>query len=80
MWDQMPDVAGQALTVNAGITATAAAQSGDFAYSTANGEVTIFRYTGIPVTIGIGPNNVLAKLVLDLHAKKKGVATCLCDG
>lgn len=38
---------------------------------------TIFRYTGIPVTIGIGPNNVLAKLVLDLHAKKKGVATCL---
>ncbi|MGL3600305.1 hypothetical protein ACSV5T_09885, partial [Veillonella sp. ZSJB6] len=23
---------------------------------------TVFRYTGIPVTIGIGPNNVLAKL------------------
>ena len=37
---------------------------------------TIYRYTGIPVTIGIGPNNVLAKLVLDLHGKKTGVATC----
>lgn len=37
---------------------------------------TVFRYTGIPVTIGIGPNNVLAKLVLDLHGKKTGVASC----
>ncbi|TCI47952.1 MULTISPECIES: DNA polymerase [unclassified Exiguobacterium] len=37
---------------------------------------TVFRYTGVPVTIGIGSNNVLAKLVLDLHGKKTGVASC----
>ncbi|EPE60719.1 impB/mucB/samB family protein [Exiguobacterium sp. S17] len=37
---------------------------------------TVFRYTGVPVTIGIGPNNVLAKLVLDLHGKTTGVASC----
>jgi len=46
MWDQMPEVTGQALTVNAGITATAAAQSGDFTYTTANGAVMITGYTG----------------------------------
>jgi autotransporter-associated beta strand protein len=44
--DQMPDVAGQALTLDAGFTATANAQFGDFTYTTANGEVTITGYTG----------------------------------
>ena len=46
MWDQMPEVTGQALTVNAGFTATAAAQFGDFTYTMANGAVTITGYTG----------------------------------
>jgi autotransporter-associated beta strand protein len=46
MWDQMPEVAGQSLTLNAGMTATAAAQSGDFTYTTSNGAVTITGYTG----------------------------------
>lgn len=45
--DQMPEVAGQALTVDAGLTATAAAQFGDFTYTTSNGEVTITGYTGV---------------------------------
>ncbi|MFM9280859.1 Y-family DNA polymerase [Paenibacillus jiagnxiensis] len=32
--------------------------------------------TGLPVAIGIGPNKLLAKMVLDIHAKKKGIAEC----
>jgi hypothetical protein len=35
VWDQMPDMAGQALTVSAGFIATAPAQVGDFTYTTA---------------------------------------------
>jgi autotransporter-associated beta strand protein len=53
IWDQMPNVAGQALTVDAGMTATAAAQFGDFTYTTANGEVTITGYTGAGGAVAI---------------------------
>ena len=35
IWDQMPDMAGQALTVSAGFIATAPAQVGGFTYTTA---------------------------------------------
>lgn len=36
----------------------------------------IWEQTGIPVRIGIGPNNVVAKLVLDLLGKREGIAQC----
>ncbi len=45
-WDQMPEVAGQSLTVDTGFTATASAQFGDFTYTTANGAVTLTKYGG----------------------------------
>lgn len=46
IWDQIPEMAGQALTLDVGFTATAAAQFGDFTYTTSNGEVTITGYVG----------------------------------
>ncbi len=45
-WDQMPDVAGQSLTLDSDLTATANAQFGDFTYTSSNGVVTITGYTG----------------------------------
>ncbi|VWX33721.1 Y-family DNA polymerase [Exiguobacterium oxidotolerans] len=36
----------------------------------------ILEQTGIHVRIGIGPNNVIAKLALDLLGKKQGIARC----
>ncbi|WP_214856047.1 MULTISPECIES: DNA polymerase thumb domain-containing protein [unclassified Exiguobacterium] len=36
----------------------------------------ILKQTGIHVRIGIGPNNVIAKLTLDLIGKKEGIAQC----
>ncbi len=65
MWDQMPEVMGQVLTLDGGLTLTADAQFGDFTYTTANGAVTITGYTGaggaveIPTTISGLPVTVL---------------------
>ena len=39
-------------------------------------QTAIWQQTGIPVRIGIGPNNVIAKLVLDLRGKREGIAQC----
>lgn len=36
----------------------------------------IFHLTGLFATIGIGDNKFLAKAVLDIHAKKRGIAEC----
>jgi hypothetical protein len=70
IWDQMPKVMGQALTLDVGFTATAAAQSGDFTYTTSNGAVTITGYTGaggaveIPAQISGLPVIVTAPLLV----------------
>ncbi|WP_114571424.1 Y-family DNA polymerase [Exiguobacterium flavidum] len=49
---------------------------GDDAHAAQMIRSTIFQQTGIPTTIGIGPNNVIAKMTLDLIGKKTGVASC----
>ncbi|HEX6922188.1 MAG TPA: UV damage repair protein UvrX [Bacillales bacterium] len=36
----------------------------------------IFKRFGIPSCIGIGPNKFLAKVILDVEAKTKGIAEC----
>ncbi len=45
-WEEAPVAPTQTLNLVAGITATAAAQSGDFTYTSSNGAVTITGYTG----------------------------------
>ncbi|QGT99351.1 Putative UV-damage repair protein UvrX [Candidatus Syntrophocurvum alkaliphilum] len=37
---------------------------------------TIYEETGLPSCIGIGPNKFLAKVILDIEAKKNGIAEC----
>jgi len=53
IWDQIPEVAGQALAVDGGWTATANAQFGDFTYTTANSGATITGYTGAGGAVAI---------------------------
>lgn len=36
----------------------------------------IFHTFGLPSAIGIGPNKFLAKVILDIEAKKTGIAEC----
>jgi len=36
----------------------------------------IYEELGLPCSIGIGPNKFLAKVILDIEAKKKGIAEC----
>jgi hypothetical protein len=58
LWEEAPAVPTQTLNLAAGITATAAAQSGDFTYTSSGSSVTITGYTGaggaveIPAQIG----------------------------
>lgn len=44
---QIPDAAGQSLTLDEGGTATATAQFGDWTYTSSNGSITITKYTGM---------------------------------
>ncbi len=37
---------------------------------------TIYQKTNLPSCIGIGPNKFLAKVILDIEAKKTGIAEC----
>ena len=47
LWAEAPVAPTQTLNLAAGISATAAAQSGDFTYTSSNGAVTITGYTGV---------------------------------
>lgn len=52
-WEQSPAIPTQTLSIDSGVTATAAAQSGDFTYTSGNGAVTITGYTGTNTSVVI---------------------------